>query len=596
MCSTDRGKVWRDLGLELRLELNVLQSNRTFSTNSVYSIQHIQQQSGLFVPQNVPCGYLSEFSCSFRYATRTSRAPGNTEEAVHRPRIHTRYNLRNLGGAPSEPRSVNTAVFWRLPPDVQAERVVHLTHNALNLLLGMRRKSMGIWCLKGTKPPALLELAPAVWNAQYFQVSKCNRLSVWGSNEKIQNVVARAQLIPTISSALGTFMSTQSPVLRRKIESLLPETAIGSGLDEVLDELHRRTQILLLRSARDQKTKTRPPRVEAQSAEPPGLILSQEDTSVPNTSTGNDFTNYASLDLVEETLHGQEDSQSHESISGLPGHDVMHPEAESSYRFAIYREGSAESNGISLAPEEDYVDSEMEDAEWIDDDVVSYTSESHLGYGGLYNEHCAGVEVLDLTCSEQEYQEQHLAPEDLDQAYDMEASDFFDENNFYGHCYEMPDVEGVVQSTAHAFEGYSAESDRAAGAWEYPGDDYSDFVGDEDEVIGVDIHEHLGEYDTYLDDGQNDTWETSNEYGQGDILHGGDIDIEANLDYITAARVPDNDHAEAGESNMWVGWHGQLLQDWSQVPRNYAYHDNEEQWARGGPHRIATTSRLAGRQ
>lgn len=578
VCNTYKGKVWRDLGLELRSELNVLQSNGTPSPNSIYNIQHTQQQAGLFVPHNVPCGYLSEFSCSFRYATtRTSRARGDAEESVPRPRNHTRYSLRSLGGASSEPRSVSTAAFWCLPPDVQAERVVHLTHNALSLLLGMRRRCLGIWCLQGTKPPALLELAPAVWNAQYFQVRKCKRLLVLGTNETFQNVVTRAQLIPTITSALGTLMSTQSPVLRQKIESLVPEPATGSGLDEMLDELHRRTQILLLRSARDQKTKACLPRVEAQRADLRGLILSPEDSSVPNTTAGYDFTNYASLELLEETLHGQESSQSHESNSGLPDRGVIHLEAESSHGFAPHREGSAEGSGISLAPEEDYVDSDMENAEWIDDDdVIPYTSENCLGYGGLYNEHCVGAEVLDLTFSEQEHQGHHPVPEDLDQAYDMEASDFYGENSFYGHYYEMSDVEGGVQPTARAFEGHCTESNRPARTWEYPGDDYSDFVGDEDRVIGDDIHEHLGGDDTYLDDGQNDPWETNNGYGQWDIPHGGDIDNEAGPDCITAAPVHHNDHAEAGQSNMRAGWHDQLLQDWSQVPRNYAYHGNEE--------------------
>lgn len=171
-CSTDVGKAWRELGLELRLELNVLQSNRTPSTTSVYYVQHAQQHSGLFVPQDVPCGYLSELTCSFRYAAGMTKAPGNAEGSVPRSRSHTRYNLRKLGGTTREPRPVNIAAFWGLPLDLQAGRVVHLTHNALNLMLGMRKRCLGIWCLKWTSPPALLELAPAVWNAQYFQVSK----------------------------------------------------------------------------------------------------------------------------------------------------------------------------------------------------------------------------------------------------------------------------------------------------------------------------------------------------------------------------------------------------------------------------------------
>ncbi|KAI7779687.1 hypothetical protein LA080_000455 [Diaporthe eres] len=493
--------IWGDLGLELRLELNVL-SNRTPSTTSVYHIQHTQQHSGLFVPQHVPCGYLSEFSCSFRYVAETSRAPGNVEESVPRSRIHTRYNFRKLAATPTEPPSVHPAAFWGLPPEVQAERLVHLTNNALNLML---------------------------------------------------------------------------------------EPVVGSGLDKVLDELHRRIQILLLRSARDQKIKTCLPRVKAPRAPPPGLALSQEGSSVPDTPTGNDFTNFASLDLVEETLYGQDDSQSHEPMSGLPDHGLMHLESGSSYGFATYRTGSAESDGIDLAPEEDYMDTDMEVAEWIDDNAVSYMSESLPEYGDLYNEYHLGDEILDLTYSEQEYQEQHLAPDDAHQEYDMNAAEFYDESDCYGHYHEMPDIEGGVQPTAHDFEDSSAKSDCLVD----PGDDYSDFVTDEDKVIGDGIYEHLCDDDTYYDEGPNDAWEINDDYVQGDMLHRGDLDQEADPDYLTAGYVHHNDQAEAAESNMRIGRHGRPLQYWSQVPRNYVYHGTEEQWAHPGLHPIAFTSRLA---
>lgn len=384
-------------------------------------------------------------------------------------------------------------------------------------------------------------------------------------------------------------MSTQSPVLRRKLESLVPEPVADSGLDKVLDELHRRTQILLLRSARDQKIKTCISRVKAPSTPPPGLILSQEGSYVPNTPTSNDFTNFASLDLVEETLYGQDGSQSHESMPGLPDHGLMQLESGSNYGFATYRIGSAESDGIDLAPEQDYMDTNMEDAEWIDDDAVSYTSESLPEYGDLYDEHYLGDEILDLTYSEQEYQEHHLAPDDAHQDYGMDAAGFYDESDRYGHYYEMSDIEGRVQPTAHGFEDYSAKSDRLVD----PGDDYSDFVTDGDEVTSDGIYEHLFDDDTYFDEGPNDPWETNADFVQEDMLHRGDLDQESDPDYITAGHVHYNDQAEAAESNIRVGCHGQQLQDWSQVPRNYVYHGTEEQSARPGLHPIAFTSSLA---
>lgn len=391
-------------------------------------------------------------------------------------------------------------------------------------------------------------------------------------------------------------MSTQSPVLRQKVVSLVAEPAAGSGRDKVLDELHRRTQILLLRSARDQKIKTCLPKVKTPSVHLPGLVLSQESSSVPDTPTDNDFTSFASLaslDLVNETLYGQDDShddsQSHESLSGLADHGLMHLESGSSYGFEIYRTGSAESDGLHLAPEEDDMDSDLDGAEWIDDDAASYTSESLPEYGDVYNEQYLEDEVIDLTYSDQEYQEQHLAPDDAHQEHDMDTADFYDESDRYGHYYEMSDIEGAMQPTVHDFEDYSAKSNRLVD----PGDDYSDFVADENEVIGDGIYDHLGDDDTYFDEGPNDPWETSDDYIQGDMLHGVDLDQEAGPDYITAGHVHHDDGAEAAGSNMTVGWHSQLLQDWSQVPRNYAHNGTEEQWAHPGLHPIAITSRLA---
>lgn len=172
ICNANRRKVWRDLGLELHRELNDLRDDKPPSATSVYYIQHGQQHSGLFVPQGVPCGYLSELSCSFRYAATTSTASETTGESVPRSRVKTCYNLRKLTRASIEPRPVNIVAFWSLSFEMQADRVVYLTQNALNLLLGMKRRCLGIQYLEGTRPLALLELAPAVWNAQYFQVSE----------------------------------------------------------------------------------------------------------------------------------------------------------------------------------------------------------------------------------------------------------------------------------------------------------------------------------------------------------------------------------------------------------------------------------------
>lgn len=390
-------------------------------------------------------------------------------------------------------------------------------------------------------------------------------------------------------------MSTQSPALCRKIESLVAEPDAGFGPDKVLDELHRRTQILLLRSARDQKIKMCLPRVKSQSAQPSGLALSGRGSSVPNTSTDNDFTNCASLDLVDEIPHGSEDGQSPQSIFDLPDHGWMNLESENSRGFTTYRPDGAESNGIDLLPEAVYTDSDMRSADWVDDDMVPCTSESVLEYGDQYNEHCVGDEVLDPTYNEQEYQDEHLAPDDTDQEYYLDTADRDDESDRYGYYYEVSDIEGGVHPTAYAFEAVSAESISVAGALEDPRDDYSDMMADEDDVLGDDIYEHSGDHVTYPGEGENDSLETDGDYDQEDVFGWDDMD-HCGPEYIAAGHVQHDDHARVDERNARVGWHGQLLRDWSQVPRNNACNGTWEQRARSGPDPVALTSRLADHQ
>lgn len=366
-------------------------------------------------------------------------------------------------------------------------------------------------------------------------------------------------------------MSTQSPGLRQKIESLVPESAAGSELvDKVLDELHRQTQVLLLRSAGDQKIKTCLPRAKAQSANPLGLVLSQESLSVPNAFTRNDFTDYASLDLVKESLHLLEDRQSHGAMTGLADHGLMHLESESSRGFTYYREGSAESNGVKLGSELHYMRNDMEGAGWIDNDVVSYASERLLGYGDLYNEDGVGEEILDLTYGEQGYHEQHLAPGTALQEHDIENTGLYDENDNYGHYHDMSDVEGRLRPTAHAFEDSPAKSRLAAGTLDNSAYDCSDFVADEDDVIGIEIHDHREEG---IDSGdyQYDACEPNDDYDQVAMLDGGVIDDAPGRNCIAGGHVHHDNQAEVAGGNTRVSSR-RARQDWSQVPWDYAYH------------------------
>lgn len=131
----------------------------------VYSVQHNRQHSSLFTPEGVACGYLSDITSSFRFGPRTHTKRHSTNGA----RIVTLnvppYELKRITGGPSQ-----LCKFHDLPPDLQAEKLNHLTHNALNLIVGLKKKPPGVRLLKSSKLPALLDLAPAVWNSVHFQV------------------------------------------------------------------------------------------------------------------------------------------------------------------------------------------------------------------------------------------------------------------------------------------------------------------------------------------------------------------------------------------------------------------------------------------
>ncbi|KAJ0125167.1 hypothetical protein J7T55_006511 [Diaporthe amygdali] len=532
------------------------------------------QQSGLFVPRDVPCGYLSEFSCSFRFAARTSTAPGNVEESLPRSRSHAHYGLRKLAETPSKPRSETTAAFWSLAPNVQAERVTHLTHHALNLVLGMKKRSPGIRYLKRTKPPALLELAPGVWNAQYFQ-----------------NVVTRAQLVPAISSALANLTSTQSPVLRRKIVSLLPESAAET--EPVSDELHRRTLVLLLQATRDQKTKIRIPRVENRSAHGLGLLLSEEDHPGPNESTCNELSEDASLDPVRGASQSLVRGHSHECMTDLSDYEPKYLESESRYCFLPYVTSNGQSGGIITAPEGDDIENDTNSVGSMHDDAVACTAEWHshdpaLEHNGPYAED----EDLSLPYNEEEYHDLYVAPVDVQSEYFMNQADFYHESGSYSHYYEMPTVEGEVQTTARVFEYYSAGPDEAIGTFDGavrgdPGNDYSEPEG-EDLIIGDNIYQH------HDDDGMNfleddiDVWQTDNDRGRGglliandghiDLINGDDIDSEDGANYVAGRHVFHNGPVEEAEGDVGLGSCEHLLEDWRQVPRHYTYNDTENHW------------------
>lgn len=227
---------WEALGLDIRREVNLFEGAPGFQAPFVYSVQHNRQHAALFTPEGIACGFLSTISSRLHFGTRRAYTIG-------KPSINSRivtlnvppHELQRITGRPNQPSE-----FHDLPPGTQEERLTHLTHNALNLVIGLKKRPPGLRLLKPPQSPALLDLAPAVWNSVYFQ-----------------DLFARTRLVPSISSALANLTSTQSPVLRQKVEALVQRPSLDSPFDDVSGELHKRMLVLLLRATYVQRTKLR---------------------------------------------------------------------------------------------------------------------------------------------------------------------------------------------------------------------------------------------------------------------------------------------------------------------------------------------------
>lgn len=136
-------------------------------------MQHNRQQSGLFTPEGVACGYLSAVSSSFRFGARGAYTITRSSKETRVVTLKVpHHKLQSITGGLNQ-----FSEFHNLPPDLQAERLKQLTHHALNLLVGLKKKPCGVWLMKPSKLPTLLDLAPAVWNSVSFQVRPSNKTS-----------------------------------------------------------------------------------------------------------------------------------------------------------------------------------------------------------------------------------------------------------------------------------------------------------------------------------------------------------------------------------------------------------------------------------
>lgn len=175
-------------------------------------MQHAQQSSSLLTPDHVPCVYLSALSCSLSFGTRKESVQEVRKEAriqdrktkvvtfrlppkklrrffarkkkwdgsVNRTERKRRRARNSILASSTDKLARNTATstprafepepeLYGFPPHIQNQRLEYLTHAALDSLLGLRKR-FADFRLESPQSPSLLDIAPAVLNAVYFQV------------------------------------------------------------------------------------------------------------------------------------------------------------------------------------------------------------------------------------------------------------------------------------------------------------------------------------------------------------------------------------------------------------------------------------------
>ncbi|PSR82236.1 hypothetical protein BD289DRAFT_21626 [Coniella lustricola] len=221
-----------------------------------YSVHHAQSSAGLVSPTQVQNVFLSKVVCEMTFAPREilqPRAARETMKKHNRSRIITmqlpRHRLRQItGGSASRRRSdrlrnrskkngdvteqglsqkspmilKDDSGMYNLASGLRNSRIEHLTHIAINLVLGYRKRFMEIKSDRRLDSPTLLDIAPAVWNAYYFQ-----------------EIASRTRLVPMVSSALGSMRVSNPDQVEQSICYTIPDATA---------RLQKRLLQLILRS------------------------------------------------------------------------------------------------------------------------------------------------------------------------------------------------------------------------------------------------------------------------------------------------------------------------------------------------------------
>lgn len=165
--------MWQDIGLELR-DKNPPNQDKSLVS---FFLRHPNIPSSINAPLSVPWGKLQGLQCQVDLCY-TSRVPKGSDSNQTRAGMK-RYDLRSprseaTGSGGEEDTVANPAVS---EVRIDADETSHLLDAALRRLIGVGKKGVpGIKTVRKRSGPSLVEVAPAVWNLNYLQVSDLSLL------------------------------------------------------------------------------------------------------------------------------------------------------------------------------------------------------------------------------------------------------------------------------------------------------------------------------------------------------------------------------------------------------------------------------------
>jgi hypothetical protein len=180
-----------------------------------FALEHPASASGLLAPPHVHCARFLGITCSFEFQVkhRPALIKSNTHSALGSASPITNLASRRSHRMSSTTVSATTvhrrfvdhvlpracsdhSTAWHasdgMTPSLRAQNPKHLFEDAdlkskasvlikgaLHSLIGIKRRILGIRTLTAAPSPSLIEIAPAVWNFRYLNVSYATSLFIF---------------------------------------------------------------------------------------------------------------------------------------------------------------------------------------------------------------------------------------------------------------------------------------------------------------------------------------------------------------------------------------------------------------------------------